>query len=247
MTDPKDQRNMLGRMLSRPVGLTLCGAILLVIAGIDFSTQAITFPILYIIPLIIFSHTARTRGILWLAGLMVVLTFVKYLAIAPHRPSGPINRLMVCAMLFIGALILRHGRNLRDKWEKDFGPLADVTRQGSLLNRSFQSMERFLAVLLALLLILAIFMIDLFTTNEYNLPIFYLIPLVIVGLTCKPETTWVITLLLLVLSVAGYFLGPAAPDEVMKTYHFQLVLTRTLTSVAIIITAALVRRFKPSS
>jgi ABC-type multidrug transport system fused ATPase/permease subunit len=210
----QDQRLMNVR-LSRPLGLTLVVLSTIAILLLDIWANGYNLPTLYVIPLMLFAQTNRSRGILVLAAILCVLTLGKYgsefvpglWASVPNKifQFRLVNRLLNAVSLAVCGLVLQRWRHFNQMWELQRAQNPQE-QSGRLAQHAFRAMSRLMAVALAAAVTAAIFAIDILTPPEINLPILYVTPLVIIGLTCSWRMTFATLVVLLVLAVVGYYL-----------------------------------------
>jgi hypothetical protein len=236
------------------LGISLATAMIVVIAVLDtleiWVGLKLNLAILYIVPLIIYAHTHKSRRLLWLAALLILLTYAKF-AFLYNTPrwmgddhilwrARLLNRSFVAIMIALIALLLSRWRQIRSRWEIAKGPLANVQEQGTLLHETFTAMEQGSAALVAAVLALGLFVTDLTVApGEINMPILYLVPLVVVGLTCRRSILWITAVVLIVFAIVGYHWGPA--PQVENNLWGWLASNRSLACAAIALTAALLR------
>jgi hypothetical protein len=208
----------------------------LAVATADLLTYHVNLPIVYIVPLLLVER-AGSRRLLWqAAALLVALTFAGYFA--GRHPDGAepwqalggarfANRAMAALALLAAAGVLHAGITMRERaraarhlWPHD--------PDGLSYDRAVLSINRVLAPVLAVLLIVALFVSDAVSQAEYNIAVLYALPLVILARTRSRAAIWVGLPVLLAATMLGIWVGPApAPGNLRN-----LVLNRLLVCLA---------------
>lgn len=220
-------QSLLNLQISRPVGFTVVMVLTTLIFLVDIFTTKINLPILYILPLLIYAQTMHRQGLLVFGLLFAVLTIGKYLGEGLYNNQQfheiltsyrLINRSMVVIALTVSAILLDRWIRFREQWAQQRATLkAEGEQPGRLFFHTMKIMEQTIAILLSTVLCLAIFTLDLFAPGQLNLPILFIIPLLIIGLSCSWRVTAISLILMILLAIVGYFVGPNITINVEET------------------------------
>ena len=223
-------------------------AVALIVLLVDLLVAKINLSIFYLVPLI---YCARERHDGWMIGfgaLLAVFGFAGYFfgaggLMAPDVQLTElmgsfrmINRSLVAAAMAIILLLSWTLGDLRgriDERREDSVAVADLRVYTEIL----ESLRRAYALMAALLAAGLIFVADVFSQGEINLPILYALPLAILLSQCGRRTVLLALPAMLVLCALGYWLGPMpGPSEV-----WWVVRNRWLAAVTLVLLVLLVR------
>ena len=167
------------------------------------------FYILYAIPLTLLACYGQMRALRWVTLLAIALTFityfVKYWLVPPG--TGPqflsyriVNRSMVIGMLWLLSRVL-------EMWlEADH---CRPDRQSSVeFDRAHTQISAMLGMLIAMPTIVVIALLDALIPGQFNLAVFYAVPLVTCAWTRNARLLWTLFVLLQVLAIGGLYWGP---------------------------------------
>lgn len=218
MKSSSSNQSLLNFQIPRPVGFMVVVALSALIFLVDVFTTKINLPILYILPLLIYAQTMHRQGLVGFALFFAFLTLGKYVGEGLYHKQTIseifvsyrlINRSMVVMALLVSAFLLHRWIRFREQWAQQRTALkADGEQPGRLFFQTMQIMERTIAILLSAVLCAAIFSLDLISPGQFNLPILYIIPLLIIGLSCSWRMTSICLVLMILLAILGYFVGP---------------------------------------
>jgi hypothetical protein len=165
--------------------------------------------ILYAIPLTLLACYRQVRALRWVTLVAIAFTFityfVKYWLIPPE--SGPqflsyriVNRSMVIGMLWLLSRVL-------EMWlEADH---CRPDRQSSVeFDRAHTQISAMLGMLIAMPTIVVIALLDALIPGQFNLAVFYAVPLITCAWTRNARLLWTLFVLLQVLAIGGLYWGP---------------------------------------
>ncbi|HEX8523652.1 MAG TPA: hypothetical protein VF669_15460 [Tepidisphaeraceae bacterium] len=201
-----------------------CVGIVALIAGVDFFTANVNISILYALPVLLISQTRHRVVLQVLVVSVIVLTYAGYL-LGP-RPQGAdggtytfahmigdwrmFNRslaaIAVCAITAISAFEHRFHRTLQRRREEVDAMDSDARIYEEIL----ESFTQLVAVIASVVIVAVVAIADFITPAQYNLPILYGVPLVICAMTRRRLLLWGILPILLVMTFAGYVIGPSS-------------------------------------
>ena len=223
------------------VEIVALALLVLLLFTIDWCTRQINISILYVIPLIIYAHVRRCRGIWYFALLLSLLTYGKYI----HNhfdqfTADPLkivnshiwNRTFsVCAILFT-AVLLKFWRRRRDHWMQSLE--GKVTTGSDIMSqdRVVKGIDQFVVVLVAIVIVIALVLADFLTPGEINIPILYLAPLALLATTMNRTLLWCFVPIVLILNFLGYVYGP--PPTVESSLLKYLVTNRFISAFTLI-------------
>jgi len=213
----------------------------LVIALVDVLIPDITISLLYAIPIILVAATDR-RAIIRVSILSLVLAvvgyFIKYVIWPP--PTGHqflnfrlINRgLVCCSLVALGAVLYRMCASWQAESQVSEEEYDPVNENLKAFDEDFSATT---AALVAAPLIILISVIDLFTPANFNLPILYCVPLLIVGWAASRPAMWMVYLALLVLTIIGYAMGSGGTEPSLNQAFLinRFLAIAALTAVAV--------------
>ena len=191
----------------------------------------------YALPLVLIRRDLAERRPL-IVALLVVATFVGYavsMSISWGDDStmlngyGLINRALVAVVLMTSSAVLAFaaGAQLCDGFRDDF-------------DRLLASLVPILIVALSITLVAGIFLADLFAPSQYNLPIVYVLPVVLIAAAGSGRLVWIAVPLGVLLTIGGYVYGPE--PRVNDALFPWLLANRTLAVGAVVGTALLLLR-----
>jgi hypothetical protein len=226
---------------STPFGSIAAAVVLLGIFTADCLTQ-LNLSIVYARPLVAFGR--RLSGIKFaaLTALLVALTVrgyviktTSFLTSAPPLVSYRLlNRSLVASILVLTAIALHSlCRRVGERTEHDD------------FDRLLHSVSSLLVALLGAVAAAAILAADLLTPGEYNVPILYGVPIVLIAAAGSERLIWLSAIGLALLSVLGFVAGPA-PD-VAPGFLKWAVVNRSLAVCAVFGLAFLLRHVTRAS
>ena len=186
------------------------------LAGVN-PTRDINVPILYVVCLLIYARVSRRYGLLVLGTVLALLTLLRLcFDYWPHLQDmwGPqlryrlLNRSMVAMSLLTCAYILQRWRSFQVCWEQQRAPVGNDSLIGRVSSQTFMALKRTVVVMVAGILITVLVLTDFETPGQVNVPILFVIPLLMIGLICPWRVTLVVLIGLLLLSIGGFFWGP---------------------------------------
>ncbi len=216
--------------------LTACAVIFV----LDLLTPGFNLGIFYLLPLCL-AQRARlgNRTLVLLSLIMLVMVCIDQIVgeqrisdLFHPEPASVLNRTFA-VFAIIGTMLVMI---LHDRWQRRL-PHPKRVRRSPFSPRPPKS-RRFPLAWFSLLLIPAIFALDLFTPVSENLPILYLFPLALVAMTQpNPRWLWALCALLMALVVAGY---GGSPQAALLAGDFRLILiNRILAAVALVAVTAI--------
>jgi len=227
------------RANSGSFGTVAAWASIAVIFAADCFTQ-LNLSILYALPLVAIGRTLTGKRLTVLTVALLATTLLGYVIktcvvltgrAPPLLSYRLLNRALVVSILILTSVVLRllYRRTLAERRRDDFDHL-------------LESLTPLLIVLLVFVVTVAILAADLIAPGEYNLPILYGLPIVLIAAARSQRLMWGSVLILSVFSMAGYFVGP--PPQVAPTFQKWTLVNRVVAVFAVIGLAALLRSGK---
>jgi len=226
-----EKRSLITQRYSPRIGWPLAGALVILLTAFDvLEGSRANLSILYILPMVLFAQSAPRRGLILVAGaVLVVLTYgcflVKYhqhMVMQQFLVSGITNRSFAAGSNAVSAVLLYSWVHFRAYWEARYEHLTATDMDAFIFNQIFQSLEHLVAVILCLILTAATAAMDLVTPGEFNFAILYAVPVVIVGLTEHRLSIWIMVIMGVTLSLVGYLWGAPAtagvPQQIAQSY-----------------------------
>jgi hypothetical protein len=231
------------REKSPPLAAGAAVALAAVVFAADCVSQ-LNLSILYVIPLVAVGRTRNRRRLFALAAILVAAAFLGYvikasLVLAGHGPPvisyRLLNRTLVASVIVVTAFVLGwlYGGQQEDepRGKDDFDELLESLRPMLLTS--------FAAFIAAPLLAIAILAADVLVPGQYNLPILYGLPIVLISSVGSERLMWGAAVILSGLSLVGYFAGPA--PEVAHGFETWAIVNRVLAVFAVVGLAILLR------
>ena len=220
--------------------LMLASALVLAIAVFDFVTFDINFSILYLLPLLVISRMHRPRVVWQWAFALSVLTFAGYFA--GVRGAGMqrwqdlvnfrvVNRGMVVATLIASAALLHIQIGLREIVDRRARLVQASAEEEHAFDQIIASFDRFATTILCVVLIGLVTLTDVLTPPQFNIPILFVLPLVASARIQQRWIVWAIVPLLLLLALAGLYLGPRPLPTHIKD---AMIVNRMIASLVLI-------------
>lgn len=231
----------------------MLGALLTVAVDtqVHFGQFTVVYPLLFLV-----LAPQVPKRLLWRTATMLILLiyvgFLMKLIVYPASfPPGAINyrllnRSIVAAILLALVPIVSpwlpddDERPSPDRlWDSGVGYDARVRSgvdSGDEVDRLMMFTRPFLAGLFAVLFSVGVAIVDLVTPSQFNLAIFYALPLIVISWTRSPVLIWASTAVFLLALLVAYVYGPVSPEE-SDTFTAYLAHSRWLTALVLVIFA----------
>ena len=214
----------------RALLLSASALLIMAIAILDLRTRLLSPGIIYLVPLVLVTRALRPRDFWLLTASLVVLVYTGYY-FGPHRSDDVgffqfrlINRtLTAVAILLSGTRLTRWRAQLAANDDSGGAELGGIGA-----NRS-QTHD----LLLSALLVTCTFIADLLTPVNYNLPVLYAVPLIILAVLDVPRLLWAAFAVAALCSVVGYIFSP--PAGVPPSLTHALVRSRILANAVLLV------------
>lgn len=216
-------------------------AILIVVPLLnDLFKPGVNLAILFVLPLLICAWLGEKkflRPILLLCVLFTYMGLLIRIGVYGYSawPWGLLNRTMVVVSLIIVTYVLEiilSYLKTNSFWKFD---RRDVEQK--IFEEILFSAQRFAAIVSAVLLSAGIFIVDLVTPGQLNFPILYAVPLLLIVWTRSHLWLWLITCLLVLLAMVGWFAGDA-PTSSSTALH--TLATNRFIAVAVMVVLAVI-------
>ncbi|HTL28150.1 MAG TPA: hypothetical protein VL282_02970 [Tepidisphaeraceae bacterium] len=229
------------RVARMPLRLMLIAAAMVaIIAVCDFATFNINFAIIYLLPLLLVSQLHRPRMVWQWAIALAILAYAGYFA-GVHGSEIKqwsdligyrlVNRSLEVGTLLSVAALLHIEISLRELTDRR----AKLARPGDVDEHVFDqiiaSFDRFATTILCILMIGLVTLTDVLTPPQFNIAILFCLPLVASARMHKRAIVWLTLPLLIVLAIAGLYLGPRPLPVHIKDI---LVLNRLIACLVLI-------------
>lgn len=251
---------MLGAQHVYPMDDARCGstwsiwaagaATALLVAGVattDLLTANVNLSILYILPLLL-SGRMRLRVWVWqLAAVLVALTYIGYFfgPRAAHQTQGWqemvwdyrfTNRTLSAVAILVVAMMVQFWIGMREKNAMSHIATARHDPEQETVDQILQSFEVLGTALICGLMMFCIGLADVLSPGEFNLPILYVVPLMLCGAVRSRTLLWSILPFLLGLTLLGFVIGhsPTQPANM-----FQSLITNRYLAAAVQVAMAL--------
>lgn len=185
------------------LSLIICTLLVIVIATVDLHSRSLNTSILYLLPLLLGTKLPGPRSFWVLAIGLIALTFIGYF-LGPHRTSSShfisfrlVNRMLVALSIIVTAARI----------SAVVGPHPGTSR--SLTGEESENETAIYDLLITAGMLTSIFVADLMTPAQYNLPILYAVPLTVVAVLGRPRLLWILFVLSISCTVVGFFYPPS--------------------------------------
>jgi hypothetical protein len=193
----------------------------------DLFSPGASLSILFPVPLILLMRAGYIRQLRWMTVVVIGLVFAAHFIKNGLMPgaSGVLSDYRLVNRALIAVAIAALGMLLEFRVATDF--LRGDWEMPEYFRREEDEIDETLAVLTGVLLVAATAIVDFISPANYNLAVLYLLPLFLCVWIRSRRLLWGMFGLALVLTCAGYVLGPA------PTVHLEVLPTnRILTVVA---------------
>jgi hypothetical protein len=216
-------------------------AIIVIVFVTDLLSQRINLAILYAFPMVACAHTGRRKMVRATAILAVVLTFAGYF-FGVRSPDTPdiaslfynfrmVNRLL-CAMALLGVAITSYYyMNIHDRFAQHRLESNDPASDMALFDDVLSLLEQLTGGIVGGLVLVWVIIMDFLSPGELNLPILYVAPLMSFAWVRNRKLLWMVFLVLLFFTFAGYYWG--LPSEA-GTNNGYLLRNRLLASAVLL-------------
>ncbi len=218
------------------------------IAALDFLIRLTNFSVLYVVPMILVADALPAHRAWRVVAGLAALTYGVFVLKNWFNPAEThqalwdyrlFNRTVVVLMLAAMTKVVLVWK----QWHEDQADeeLSDfVRRQDQQLSATF-------ALLCCLPLVTAIALLDFFSPANFNQALFYPVPLFICGWTGSRKLLWCMLLVMLALTLAGFWAGPPSTvDNVEASLQRNRFLAVTGMIAVTVILDIWLRRQKPN-
>jgi hypothetical protein len=229
----------------------VCLGIAVAVACADSLVQKVNLAILFAVPLVIVARTWRNpAATLRVALVLSVLTYADYLVKRSLPTAGPhlvqrewflsgwfLNRGMVVLVLMMIAGVSATTQRQLDRIEALRRLRAADPEEAEEYDNRLVSFEQSVWVVVCAILMVAVLAIDVLTPPQWNLPILYVLPVVISAWGASRYMLWGLVPFALLGNVAGFYMGPRALDPMLSHTY---AVNRVVAAVGVVVVALVV-------
>ena len=226
-------------------------AIAAAIVVADCVIPKINLSILFAVPLVIVARANRNAAATMRAAL--VLSFFAYLdyylrlTFVTHVPNfwlpenlwrpWLLNRSLVAVVLVMIAAVSSSTQRQRERMAALSRLRAQHPEDADQYDNLLVAFEQLVWAVVCAILMAAVFTLDMVTPAPWNLPIIYILPVVVSAWGTSRYLTWGLVPFALLANVAGFYMGPVESNSALAQSY---ALNRVVAAVAVVLVALVV-------